>query len=856
MAVYKNYFNVDLGGKNFPQALDSMVCQANVGANQVGAYVYENGEAVALGGTCTGKVIRSDGSTVALSGNGCVVSGNLLYVTLTSQCYEIPGMIEVIVNSVRYSATTTIVKAFGTVERTTTDAVVPSANIPNLDQLLAQISAMQEATSDAEAIISMVADLYSASSAYAVGDYCIHDGGFYRCTTAIASPGESWTSGHWTATNVGDEIVSRINTEAIARASDDLNNLLQLAPPFDQNTPFAVGDYCIYQDELWVFTSTHAAGIWIGTDAQQVRLGSQVSALKSAIGELPSGETVVGLIEEEATARESADSTLQSAFDVITEDNYRELNALFDEFNITPVLGDYNGTTFVSSNNRAVFYSKTKNIKTITPKSGYQINVSIKPTPIPGNFSTISGGWTSNAVDVTTHQTEYLMVLFRNSTNAVLTNDDILNGIVIETITSFESTVAQNTQNIEALDQEVPKNINVVISSWDDNKYVDSDGTLATYNNSSASGFIDVSDYNTVTVTTTMLAGTYICLYDSEQNVIGNIRSYASSWAVETYTINTLDVHYIRITCKTSYKDQANVLATVWNQINQLTKTVKNIISNENNITLGSTYTTLYDALTFAGTIATEYNVVNIFIPAGEYNAFAGIDLTEQTADFKGLIVPDYVNIIGIGSPENVIIKAELPADMTGYAFTRGNVSTLNMWRNNDLKNVKVISKNMRYPVHNDKATTEENDNYVQHFENCYFLANGESGVTADNVAFGSGMAKGAELYFKNCVFESTMNPFMCTNFHNRLSGNSPVTWNFEHCQFIGGQHSMLLTSYNSGQTDNLNFVGCKMDAKIIFQTQLSSRQCDYKLWGCGNSILGYVWNGVEQDPDAIAMML
>lgn len=393
------------------------------------------------------------------------------------------------------------------------------------------------------------------------------------------------------------------------------------------------------------------------------------------------------------------------------------------------------------------------------------------------------------------------------------------------------------------------------IPGWTSGKYVDRDGTLQTLNSASASDFVDVSKYAMVKVTSTLINGVYICFYDADYNVVGYIRSSASSWTSETYYINTIGVNYIRLSCATSYRDAANVVANVKQQIKALTDKVSGI-TDDINITLGQTYTTLISALTFAGTVANKDQWVNIYIPEGEHDAFSGIDLGSQTSDFRGLIVPDYVRIIGIGSPENTIIKAELPADMTGYAFARNSISTLNMWRNNSLKNLKIISKNMRYPVHNDKATSDENDYYEEHFENCYFLANGEPGVTADNIAFGSGMAKGAQLFFENCVFDSPMNPYMCANIHNRLNGKSPVTWSFKHCEFIGGQYSMLLTSYNSGQTDNLNFIGCKMDGKIIFQTALSSHQCDYKLFGAGNDLQGYVWNTSTEKPEAVAMMI
>jgi len=53
-----------------------------------------------------------------------------------------------------------------------------------------------------------LADEYSSSATYAVGDYCIHNNKIYRCTTAI-STAESWTDAHWTFVVVGDELKSK-----------------------------------------------------------------------------------------------------------------------------------------------------------------------------------------------------------------------------------------------------------------------------------------------------------------------------------------------------------------------------------------------------------------------------------------------------------------------------------------------------------------------------------------------------------------------------------------------------------------------------------------------------------------------
>ena len=50
-----------------------------------------------------------------------------------------------------------------------------------------------------------VADQYSSSSTYNVGDYVIYNGSLYRCTTAITTA-EAWTAGHWTAAVLSDDV--------------------------------------------------------------------------------------------------------------------------------------------------------------------------------------------------------------------------------------------------------------------------------------------------------------------------------------------------------------------------------------------------------------------------------------------------------------------------------------------------------------------------------------------------------------------------------------------------------------------------------------------------------------------------
>lgn len=66
-----------------------------------------------------------------------------------------------------------------------------------------------------------VAPEYSSSASYAVGDYCVYDLVLYRCTTAITS-GEAWTSGHWTAVKLGQEVSDL--KENLSELETDISN--------------------------------------------------------------------------------------------------------------------------------------------------------------------------------------------------------------------------------------------------------------------------------------------------------------------------------------------------------------------------------------------------------------------------------------------------------------------------------------------------------------------------------------------------------------------------------------------------------------------------------------------------------
>lgn len=169
-------------------------------------HVLQDGQPMALGGSVKAYIRRIDGAEVISNGT---ISGNTVTVELGGSNFGQPGYTWGIL---RYTDSTT--NATITLDALTmmvqadpegTSVLDPDDMLPTLQELLAELDDMRDATAAAEAAVSFIADEYSSSSTYAVGDYAIHSGSLYRCTTAIASA-ETWDDAHWTQVVFGDEV--------------------------------------------------------------------------------------------------------------------------------------------------------------------------------------------------------------------------------------------------------------------------------------------------------------------------------------------------------------------------------------------------------------------------------------------------------------------------------------------------------------------------------------------------------------------------------------------------------------------------------------------------------------------------
>lgn len=121
-------------------------------AHLVRVAVVRGGEAVPLAGcTAAGYFLRADGATVVIPGE---TEGNEASLSFPRACYEVPGSFSFILRLTEQDGPCQTVFALqGSVAVTCTEAVVDATGvIPSLDDLLAQIAALEMAIADADAL--------------------------------------------------------------------------------------------------------------------------------------------------------------------------------------------------------------------------------------------------------------------------------------------------------------------------------------------------------------------------------------------------------------------------------------------------------------------------------------------------------------------------------------------------------------------------------------------------------------------------------------------------------------------------------------------------------------------------------
>lgn len=168
-----------------------------------------------------------------------------------------------------------------------------------------------------------------------------------------------------------------------------------------------------------------------------------------------------------------------------------------------------------------------------------------------------------------------------------------------------------------------------------------------------------------------------------------------------------------------------------------------------------------------------------IELEEGTYDFTNDITQTELSDNtFKGIFVPDFTTIVGIGNAENTIIQLTLTSQ-------NQYISTLNMKNTSGLENLTIKGTNTRYVIHDDFADGTE-EKYYRILKNVKLI-----GTTCKlSTCYGCGAHSGMIASFENCIFDGTNVltlgglgiPFLI---HNNVEWTNASYFKFKNCRFL-----------------------------------------------------------------------
>ena len=202
-------------------------------------------ERVELSGSVTGRFIRPDGVSVALTASenyAGIDDDGMAWVTLAANCYTVAGPFGLVITHIDSGKRTVIFSCTGYVRPGETSTIVDPENIINIDAIMGIIDDMQDAltastiataaaNAAATGAVANFATAYAAEKAYKAGDYITYSGGFYRITADIsASDNTAWSAVSKVQVTAGDQIsdlksaISNLENVSVYEISNPLSN--------------------------------------------------------------------------------------------------------------------------------------------------------------------------------------------------------------------------------------------------------------------------------------------------------------------------------------------------------------------------------------------------------------------------------------------------------------------------------------------------------------------------------------------------------------------------------------------------------------------------------------------------------
>lgn len=194
-------------------------------ANIMNVHIYDGEDnPVEPGGTVTANIIRSDGTTVAVTGD---ITDNIAYVIFPQAVYAVPGP-AVITIKLTYSESgsttvTTIAAVIVNVYRTSTDTIVdPGTIIPSVEALINQINTVLADLPPTYTVLwQTLADPFSDAKDYKVGEYVSNDSQLWQFVAPHTAG--TWNSGEVVNPVIGNDLYDIVEFTRAAEITSDLD---------------------------------------------------------------------------------------------------------------------------------------------------------------------------------------------------------------------------------------------------------------------------------------------------------------------------------------------------------------------------------------------------------------------------------------------------------------------------------------------------------------------------------------------------------------------------------------------------------------------------------------------------------
>ena len=265
-----------------------------------------------------------------------------------------------------------------------------------------------------------------------------------------------------------------------------------------------------------------------------------------------------------------------------------------------------------------------------------------------------------------------------------------------------------------------------------------------------------------------------------------------------------------------------------------IAKPVKNDIV-QNRLTVGANECIFTNPVICMNAIhdSAKNNQYNVYINSGTYDIMTELGgesyFNTITSDMDamecGLVIPDYVNLYGIG---DVIFKGEIPSDKANSLLST-KISTINSNKNNIIENITFTAKNLRYACH-DETSANVNLMYRKRtIRNCRFIHyDNDSGLWSSIHGYAAGLMGGDEILFENCEFSSV-------SFHDQKSDMPSSKVKYVNCRTW---REIKCGSVGANNKHKCEIIGCSIGTSVsnIEETTGSIGKNSWEISGYGNT--------------------